>query len=67
MAGKRKTVKQKAEKPPPRIHIVRRGDTLRSISIVYLGTQNRGEDIKALNGLENDTLVVDSELVIPDR
>ena len=35
--------------------------------MLYLGTQNRGEDIKALNGLENDTLVVDSELVIPDR
>lgn len=67
MAGKRKTANQKAETPPPRIHIVRRGDTLRSISMLYLGTQNRGEDIKALNGLENDTLVVDSELVIPDR
>jgi len=53
--------------PALRIHIVRSGDSLRSISRNYLGDSRRYKEIKDMNDLTTDVLSVGMELIIPDR
>lgn len=59
---------QEAEKAPAlRVHIVKKGDTLRTIAREYLGDSRKVEKIRQLNGLATDILRVGRELIIPDR
>lgn len=61
-------VEQEAEKAPAlRVHIVKKGDTLRTIAREYLGDSRKVEKIRQLNGLATDILRVGRELIIPDR
>lgn len=53
--------------PALRVHIVKKGDTLRTIAREYLGDSRKVEKIRQLNGLATDILRVGRELVIPDR
>ncbi len=53
--------------PGPRIHIVKKGDTLRAIAREYLGNSSRVQEIRELNQLATDILRVGRELIIPDR
>lgn len=55
------------EAPALRVHIVRKGDTLRNIARFYLGDARRAEEIKAKNNLATDILLVGRELTIPER
>ena len=50
------------EKPINKVHIVRNGDSLSSISLAY-GTSI--EKIKTSNNLISDTILVDQKLIIP--
>lgn len=50
-----------------RSYTVGRGDTLYSIARRELGNGNRWREIKSLNRLETDTVVVGSTLVLPPR
>jgi LysM repeat protein len=61
-------IESETEKIPAlRIHIVKKGDTLRTIAREYLGNSQKVEKIRKINGLRSDTLRVGSELIIPDR
>ena len=55
------------EVPALRVHIVRKGDTLRTIAREYLGDSRRVEEIRQLNGLATDILTIGRELTIPDK
>lgn len=55
------------EAPALRVHIVRKGDTLRSLARFYLGDPNRLNEIVQLNSLESSVIKVDDELIIPNR
>lgn len=55
------------ESPALRVHIVKRGDTLRTIAREYLGDSSRVQEIRELNQLATDILRVGRELIIPDR
>lgn len=55
------------EAPALRVHIVKRGDTLRTIAREYLGDSSRVQEIRELNQLATDILRVGRELIIPDR
>lgn len=55
------------EAPALRVHIVKKGDTLRTIARVYLGDSGRVQEIRELNQLATDILRVGRELIIPDR
>ncbi len=60
--------KQKAEKVSAhRVHIVRKGDTLRTIAREYLGDSSRMEEIRKMNDLATNILKVGRELTIPER
>ncbi|MBQ4447440.1 MAG: LysM peptidoglycan-binding domain-containing protein [Clostridia bacterium] len=56
-----------AEEPALRVHIVRKGDTLRNIARDYLGDSRRVQEIRNINQLATDILKVGRELIIPDR
>lgn len=58
---------EKNEAPSLRVHIVRKGDTLRALAIDYLENPSRADEIKKLNSLATDILKVGRELVIPDK
>ena len=59
---------QEAETPPSlRVHIVKKGDTLRAIARDYLGDSRRIEEIRRANNLATDILTIGRELIIPDR
>ncbi|OGZ06215.1 MAG: hypothetical protein A2845_00185 [Candidatus Lloydbacteria bacterium RIFCSPHIGHO2_01_FULL_49_22] len=44
-------------------HIVKRGDTVSSIAKKYAGDP---DEIRLYNGIDGDTLAIDSEIIIPD-
>lgn len=59
---------QEAEKAPAlRVHIVKKGDTLRTIAREYLGDSRRTEEIRKMNNLATNILRVGRELTIPER
>lgn len=59
---------QETEKVPAlRVHIVRKGDTLRTIAREYLGDSGRMEEIRKMNDLATNILRVGRELTIPER
>lgn len=59
---------QEAVTPPAlRVHIVKKGDTLRTIAREYLGDSSRAVEIRELNQLATDILRVGRELTIPER
>lgn len=49
-----------------RVHTVVKGDTLWSIAEKYLGSGTRYKGIKALNGLDSDTIYSGQKLKIPN-
>ena len=54
--------------PALRVHIVKKGDTLRTIAREYLGDSSRAAEIRELNKLATDNiLMIGRELTIPDR
>ena len=66
MATDKKTEDQKA--PGKRVHIVQKGDTLRSIARTYLGDPNRAAQIRKENDLATDNILrIGRELIIPDK
>lgn len=59
---------QEAEQTPAlRVHIVKKGDTLRTIAREYLGDSRKVEKIRQINDLGTDNLKVGRELIIPER
>jgi nucleoid-associated protein YgaU len=53
--------------PPPRMHVVREGETLTSICRDELGDADRVFEVAGLNDLENpDAVIVGQRLVLPD-
>ena len=58
---------QKEAVPALRVHIVKKGDTLRTIAREYLGDSTRVAEIREINQLATDILTVGRELTIPDR
>lgn len=61
-AKKKKPAKQSAAK---KTHVVKEGDTLRSISIMHYGTPYKIEAIKKANSLASGTLRIGRELKLP--
>ena len=55
------------EAPALRVHIVKKGDTLRTIAREYLGDSSKVQEIREMNNLSTDMLLVGRELIIPDR
>lgn len=49
-----------------RVHTVVKGDTLWGIAEKYLGSGVRYKEIKALNGLDSDTIYSGQKLKIPN-
>lgn len=49
------------------IHVVKKGDTIRSIAQKYLGSTSRACEIRMKNKLVTDILPVGKKLVIPKK
>lgn len=54
-------------KPSARRYTVKPGDNLWNIALRYLGDGTRYTEIKKLNGLANDTIYPEQELLIPNK
>ena len=49
-----------------RVHIVKRGETLQSISVKYYGSFDRWQEIKTVNNLRTSTVSENQVLIIPE-
>lgn len=49
----------------PRVHLVRKGDTLNKISNYYFGTTNRVQEIMEINNLSSTCIHIGERLIIP--
>lgn len=57
--------KASAPKPKQKVHVVKAGDTLRSIAIEHYGTAWKMSEIRKANQLATDFLKVGKKLILP--
>ncbi|MHC4715686.1 MAG: LysM peptidoglycan-binding domain-containing protein [Planctomycetota bacterium] len=54
--------------PAPRSHTIRKGDTLWSLAVLYLGDGQRWQDIASLNpGVKPQAMRIGTKLLIPEK